>query len=70
MQSCSEEILTFRQPYGWDVSVEINVKAQITVFIDAPYAAYRKRFLSLHCVSKKSIPTFLTLTWKPIVRFW
>jgi len=24
----------------------------------------------LHCVSKKTSPTFSTVTWKPIIRFW
>ena len=25
---------------------------------------------SVHCVSKETSPIFLTVTWKPIVRFW
>jgi len=24
----------------------------------------------VHCVSKETSPTFLTVTWKPFIRFW
>jgi len=29
-----------------------------------------KYYRRLHCVFKKTSPTFSTVTWKPIIRFW
>jgi len=64
--------ITFIQErLGWTQDLIGRIQQKRLQYFGHVIQMQQQRFfkLALHCVSKKTSPTFSTVTWKPMVRF-